>query len=328
MQIALTKTESKMSFSATYFPKKETMIDRRIKFRHIQCFVEIAQSGSFKRAAETLFLTQPAISKTLKELEDILGCNLMERSRAGVSLTTDGARFLQYAQMALASLQQGLQDLGNDKDTQTETLAIGALPSVTAKLLPAVSKRLSQDPHPFTLRILDGPHKFLLDKLVTGEIDMLLGRMGDHRDMVGLNFSLLYREKISFIVRKGHPLLKDASLEGLKDWPIIYPDRNAAIRPSVDRFMVERGISDLYRRVETVSGAFGRRYVAESDAIWIISDGVAASEVDAGRLERLPFDTDTTLGPIGIVTREDWDLSHPARIFRRALRETVEDLDL
>ena len=80
--------------------------------------------------------------------------------------------------------------------------------------------------------------------------------------------------------------------------------------------------------METVSGAFGRRYVAESDAIWIISDGVAASEVDAGRLERLPFDTDTTLGPIGIVTREDWDLSHPARIFRRALRDTVEDLGL
>ena len=66
------------------------MIDRRIKFRHIQCFVEIEQERSLKLAADKLNLTQPAISKTLKELEDIIGASLMTRNRAGIVLTKQG----------------------------------------------------------------------------------------------------------------------------------------------------------------------------------------------------------------------------------------------
>ena len=79
------------------------MIDRRIKFRHIQCFVEIVRQKSMKRAAERLYLTQPAISKTLKELEDILGAAMLTRSRAGVALTRQGEVFLHFAEMSLAS---------------------------------------------------------------------------------------------------------------------------------------------------------------------------------------------------------------------------------
>ena len=87
------------------------MIDRRIKFRHIQCFVEIARERSLKTAAEKLFLTQPAMSKTLKELEEIVGTTLMQRSRSGVDLTRPGEVFLHFARMSIASLQQGLDGI-------------------------------------------------------------------------------------------------------------------------------------------------------------------------------------------------------------------------
>ncbi|MEJ6710121.1 MAG: LysR family transcriptional regulator [Amylibacter sp.] len=69
-------------------------MDRRIKFRHLDAFSAIARASSFKTAAEQLSLTQPAISKTLKELEEILDVSVMERSRAGVSLTPEGEVFL------------------------------------------------------------------------------------------------------------------------------------------------------------------------------------------------------------------------------------------
>jgi LysR family pca operon transcriptional activator len=60
-------------------------MDRRIKFRHLDAFSAIARARSLKNAAEQLRLTQPAISRTLKELEDIVGVTLMERSRSGVN---------------------------------------------------------------------------------------------------------------------------------------------------------------------------------------------------------------------------------------------------
>lgn len=69
-------------------------MDRRIKFRHLNAFSTIARAGSLKRAAEQMNLTQPAISKALKELEEIIGVVLLARSRAGVQLTAEGEIFL------------------------------------------------------------------------------------------------------------------------------------------------------------------------------------------------------------------------------------------
>lgn len=299
------------------------MIDRRIKFRHIQCFVEIARAASFKKAAKKLSLTQPAISKTVKELEHILDSELMHRNRGGVILTPEGERFLQFAEMSLASLQQGMQGLKEDATAPDEALSIGALPSVAARLIPDVTRRLMENEPRFSLRIQDGPYRFLIDQLIAGDLDLVIGRMGDHRQMRGVTFTLLYRERVSFYVRAGHPLLEAPHLSLIQNWPIVFPSRGSAIRTSVDRFLIENGIGELPHRIETVSGAFGRVYVSDSDAIWIISDGVVTNEVARGTLVRLPFDTDTTLGPIGIMSREDWDMTAPARLFRRALRQSI-----
>ena len=115
------------------------MIDRRIKFRHIQCFVEIVRQKSMKRAAERLYLTQPAISKTLKELEEILGTSLMVRNRAGVSLTRQGEVFLHFAEMSVAALQQGLDGVDQIGRGGKVSLSVGALPSVAARLMPEVA---------------------------------------------------------------------------------------------------------------------------------------------------------------------------------------------
>ncbi|WP_031324563.1 LysR family transcriptional regulator, partial [Pseudomonas taiwanensis] len=72
-------------------------LDTRIKYRHLLCFLEIARQGSLARAADILAISQPAISKTLKELEDLLETRLFARSRQGVELTPAGTRFMRYA---------------------------------------------------------------------------------------------------------------------------------------------------------------------------------------------------------------------------------------
>jgi len=120
------------------------MIDRRIKIRHIQCFVEIVRQKSMKKAATKLYLTQPAISKTMKELEDILGTVLLLRSRAGVSLTKQGDVFLHFAEMSVAALQQGLEGVEQIERRGGTRLSIGALPSVAARLMPAAALEFAE----------------------------------------------------------------------------------------------------------------------------------------------------------------------------------------
>lgn len=304
------------------------MINRRIKFRHIQCFVEICAEKSLKRAAGKLFLTQPAISKTLKELESIVGASLLTRNRAGVALTRQGEVFLHFAQMSLASLQQGFSGIEQITSLGKTRLAVGALPSVAARLMPAVAVEFALLAPGSQLQIMDGPHGFLMDRLRVGALDLVIGRLGQPDTMQGVSFAQLYEEKIEFIVRAGHPLLAAPDLKRIGEWQVIYPPVGSAIRPAVERFLIARGIGDIPNRLETVSGAFGRVYTRRTDAVWIISAGVVANEIADGHLVPLPFDTNSTRGPVGLMRRPGATPTPQDQVFQIALGNVIGRMDL
>lgn len=303
-------------------------MDRRIKYRHIEAFVEIAREGSLKYAARKLFLTQPAISKTLKELEDILGTTLMHRNRGGVTLTKQGAVFLHFAQMSLASLQQGLNGLETADHALKERLNVGALPSVAATLMPEVVTEFSHLAPNGMLRVLDGPHDYLVDRLRLGALDLVIGRLGDPDTMQGLTFTQLYTEQVVFVVRAGHPLLASPDVQRIVDYPVISPPPAAAIAPTVERFLIAHGVGEFPNKIETVSGALGRAYTRHSDAVWIISGGVVANELADGLLVQLPFDTAMTRGPVGLTSRADGPDMRVQHVFRLAVQTVLDRNDL
>ncbi|MGA8049287.1 MAG: LysR family transcriptional regulator, partial [Burkholderiales bacterium] len=87
------------------------MLDGRIKLRHLQCFLAVAEQHSIQRAAERLAITQPAVSKTLRELEEILGVPLFRRGRKGAVPTAAAEVFLRHARASVSALQQGVDSL-------------------------------------------------------------------------------------------------------------------------------------------------------------------------------------------------------------------------
>lgn len=295
---------------------------RQIKSRHLSAFVEATRSGSLKTAAERLFLTQPAISKTLKDLEEIIGVQLLERGRGGVRLTREGEVFLPFAEQSLAALGHGLASLAGLSTGEAVPLRVGALPSVAGDFLPKAVNRF-HDLSPATpITVEDGRVAPLLEQLRAGELEFVLGRMGPRETMQGLSFTPLYSDNVIFVARKGHPLGKGCTLDDLADWLVLYPPPKAAIRPLVDRFMMSRGVARLPHRLETVSGPFGRTMVlGERRALWVISQGVVASDLAGGQMVRLPIDTSEMSGPIGIMARSEEDPTPQMRLFRQALAE-------
>lgn len=302
-------------------------MDRRIRIRHLQALTEIIRQGSMKRAAERLFLTQPAISRTLSELEDILGAELVIRGRAGVALTPQGEFFHGFALNSLSALEQGVTGLQAARQTMTE-LRVGALPSVAARLMPEAVAHLAELAPDIRLTIADGSHEHLTRLLKAGDLDLVIGRLGAPEMMQGLSFTQLYLEEVAIVARPDHPALSAEKLQELFEWPIIFPPPWAAIRPLVERFLIAEDIPFPTRRIETVSGAFGRAYVQESDAIWFISAGVVAREIEQGRLARLTIATDLTAGPVGLMIRAQNPENIEIRIFTRAVRQAVERLAL
>jgi len=297
-------------------------LDRRIRLRHIQAFAEIVRQGSLKRAAEVLYLTQPAISRTIAELEEIVGARLLGRSRRGVSLTPQGEFFHGHALNALGALTQGLAGIGGQADPGL-ALLVGALPSVSARLMPDVVAELQRVAPHLRLSIADGGHGHLTTLLRAGDLDVVIGRLGAPETMQGLSFTQLYLEDVAVVVRPGHPILDDPDLRRIAEFPVLYPPRTAAIHPLVERLLLSRGIAPPPRRIETVSGAFGRVHVRQSDAVWFISAGVVAREIADGRLVRLPLDTELTKGPVGLMTRASQPETSAQLLFRQAVMRVV-----
>ena len=84
---------------------QRSLADSRVKFRHLQCFLAVAQFGGVQKAAESLSITQPAVSKTVAELEEILGVRLFERGRHGAVPTREGQLFMPHASACVSALR-------------------------------------------------------------------------------------------------------------------------------------------------------------------------------------------------------------------------------
>lgn len=300
------------------------MLDRRIKLRHLQCFLEVARHGSMVRAADRLAVTQPAISKTIRELEDTLGADLFDRSAREVTLTRAGSVFLRYAGAGMTALMQGVDSLAQAGMGGETTIRVGVLPTVAARIVPHAVKRVRADSG-VVISLDTGSNATMLSQLRIGELDLVVGRLAQPDQLTGLSFTYLYSERVSFVVRAGHPLLgiPGFTLDRIRDYTVVYPIEGSIIRPYVERFLIANGVGALPDRIETVSNAFGRVFVRETDAVWIISHGVVAREIADGSLAELPLDTEDTLGSVGLTTRAGEPASPAIQMFVEAVREAA-----
>ena len=303
-----------------------SLLDPRIKLRHLLCFVEITRQGGVARAGAELGMTQPAVSKAVAELEAILGVRLFDRSRRALTLTSYGEMFLRFATAGLATLRQGADTIVEAR-AGSGFVAFGALPTVAAGVVPAALRRFAASSLACRTLVESGPSPYLLELLRTAAIGFVVGRMANPEAMDGLSFEHLYSEELAFVVRPGHPLAGVAELDprSMAGFEALMPPRRAIIRPAVDALLLAAGVGRFALEIETVSNSLGRSYALMSDAIWIISRGVVASDLAAGQLVRLPVDVSATLGPVGITTRSGADLSLPAQAMLEAVRQAAGD---
>jgi LysR family transcriptional regulator, pca operon transcriptional activator len=306
------------------------MVENRIKFRHLQTFLEVARQRSVGRAADVLHVSQPAVTKTIRELETALEVRLFEKDGRGIRITRYGEVFLRHAGASVAAIQQGIDSVSRAQASSGPPLRIGALPTVSARIMPNAIQLFLDEKTGSPVKIVTGENQVLLEQLRIGVLDLVVGRLAAPEQMVGLSFEHLYSEQVVFVVRRGHPLLEGKSFNfaRIRDYTILMPTRGSVIRPFAERFLLAHGIAELPVEVETVSDSFGRALLRRSDAIWIISEGVVAGDLEDGALAALPIDTSETRGSVGLTTRTDIPGSPAVEIVARTLRETVRELGL
>jgi len=302
-----------------------------IKFRHLTTLIEVARQKSIGKAAGVLHVSQPAVTKTIRELEAAVDAKLFEKDGRGIRITRYGEVFLRHAGASVAAVQRGFDSVARARGGDGgPPLRLGALPTVSARIMPNAIRLYISERTGSPIKIVTGENIVLLEQLRGGDLDLVVGRLAAPEQMGGLSFQHLYTEQVVFVVRRGHPLLAAKRFEfaRIREFPVLMPTRGSIIRPFAERFLISHGIPDIPVEIETVSDSFGRAFLPQSDAIWIISEGVIATDRAAGVLDLLPIDTTETRGSVGLTTRAEAPEFPALDILKRTIFETVAGLGL
>jgi LysR family transcriptional regulator, pca operon transcriptional activator len=279
----------------------------RVKFRHLQCFLAVTQLGSVQRAADSLSITQPAVSKTISELETILGVRLFERGRRGATPTREGRLFAPHASACVAALREGVDVLLRESGDVPGSVAIGVLPTVATALLPPALRQFRAHWPAVSVSVWTDSNTQLLERLKAGEIDFAVGRVSDPEGMHGLSFEQVYREPLAVVVRRAHPLTFEAPLmpSMLARFQIVVPPFGTLIRQSAESVLTAFGAHALASFVETLSVSLGRALALHNDAVWFVPAGAVGHDIALGLLVPLAMPFAGTDEPIGLIQRND-----------------------
>ncbi len=280
---------------------KRSIMHPGVKLRHVRAFLAIAAEGGLSVVARAQGITQPALSRTLAELEDLLGQPLFLRQGRRLVLTEGGKIFRRHSALASEALEAGAAAL---RPGTGGALRVGVLPTAATRVFPAVVLRFRTLRPEILLKVETGPHHHLIRLLREGGIDLMIGRLPDVSEMPGLSFEHLYEEDVVLVGRAGHPMAHLPVAQALAAVPLILPPANALIRRPVDDYLVSLGLTGVAPAVETVSLAVGRGICLASDALWFISRGVIAEELEHGLMQELPVGARFLSGAVGITRRQ------------------------
>ncbi|EDW5724350.1 LysR family transcriptional regulator [Salmonella enterica subsp. enterica serovar Hadar] len=304
--------------------EKNGLFSQRIRLRHLHTFVAVAQQGTLGRAAETLNLSQPALSKTLNELEQLTGTRLFERGRLGAQLTVPGEQFLTHAVKVLDALNTAGQALNRKEDASADVVRVGALPTAALGILPAAIGRFHQQQKSTSLQVATMNNTMLLAGLKSGEIDLGIGRMSDPELMGGLNYELLFLESLKLVVRPGHPLLQETiTLSRVMDWPVVVSPKGTVPRQNAEALLQSQGCKMPAGCIETLSASLSRQLTVDYDYVWFVPSGAVKEDLRQATLVSLPVPTQSAGEPIGILTRVDIPLSTGAQMLIAAIRKSM-----
>ncbi|EHC5125744.1 TPA: LysR family transcriptional regulator, partial [Salmonella enterica subsp. enterica] len=280
--------------------EKNGLFSQRIRLRHLHTFVAVAQQGTLGRAAETLNLSQPALSKTLNELEQLTGTRLFERGRLGAQLTVPGEQFLTHAVKVLDALNTAGQALNRKEDASADVVRVGALPTAALGILPAAIGRFHQQQKSTSLQVATMNNTMLLAGLKSGEIDLGIGRMSDPELMGGLNYELLFLESLKLVVRPGHPLLQETiTLSRVMEWPVVVSPKGTVPRQNAEALLQSQGCKMPAGCIETLSASLSRQLTVDYDYVWFVPSGAVKEDLRQATLVSLPVPTQSAGEPIG-----------------------------
>jgi LysR family transcriptional regulator, regulator for genes of the gallate degradation pathway len=305
--------------------------------RHLERFIDIVESGSLGKSARRLNISQPALTKTIHQLETRLGTRLLDRGPRGVTPTVMGDALYARAKIVAAELRSLADELDALRGGSQGRVAVGVTPGpgVLSRVMPAATTNIARTRPGLAINMISGAPDQLLPALRLGDLDFLITVIDDGIEMADLEQEPLFRDRIALVVRQGHPLAARA-IVGFADlarhrW-IMTAEASQVCR-QLDALARETGRCRADAEIASNSTLFVKSTLTQSDFIGFLphdaiqpEDGngqLVEIELDPAEMTRLPRSLDR---PIGIVYRQAVSLSPASRAMIGEIRAVCSRL--
>jgi len=288
-----------------------------IKSRHLQHLAAIGAHGSFVRAARSLNISQPALSLSVKRIEDITGAKLVDRGRSGAQLTEAGqllARRGTEINSAVSSAAEEIELLSHGIAGQ---LHIGGTPLSVNSIIPEVINRILSVTQDVAISVIEGLDEDLLDMLSSNALDAVISAPGIPVNSAVFDEVPLFSARTVLVVRPGHPLsrAKSVSLADLADNIWALPARGGAFSRQIEALLTANGIPYPQRAVHAASIHVLTQIVSQSDAVTLASEQVVRDDLQRGDLTGIPLTESAAPRQFSLQTRHNRDLSDLGKLF-------------
>jgi len=287
--------------------------------KQLQAFVTVAKKQNFALAAKQMYLSQPALSITIKKLEQEIGGKLFYRTTRNLELTPEGLSFLPVAQRLLNDWLEAFDDLHQLFSMQRGKLTVAAMPSFASSLLPALVASFHRRYSNIKFSILDRVMEQVIEAVASGRAE--LGFTFEADNMQGVEFYPLFDDRFIVILPQEHELNQASrvSWRQLCNEPFVAMEASSAIRHWCDHFSVEAGVN-LTHVAEASQLATVGQMVASGLGVSVVP-ALCQQQMLALGLSCQPL-ADTGLHKkVGIIKRKQMVLSTAASAFLHRVLE-------
>lgn len=282
-------------------------ICRHLTDAQVRCHIAIAQRGSAAEAAQHLDISQPAVHRAARQLEQTVGVTLYRRRVHSVSANPAGIELARRLSLALYEIGQAREDLANARGQLTGKVAVGVLPMLPPRLIARAIQRLLRIYPAAKVTIDEGSHARLLRELRFGTIDVMIGALREPRLTESITEHALFNDPYVVAVRKGHRLVgqKHISARDLAAFDWVVPQRNVPRRVAIDAILAQLTAQPPLV-VETSSMPMMLAMLVESDCLTLLARSQIHDAYTGSEIVALDVDTPEAIRTVGYTIRSDW----------------------
>jgi LysR family transcriptional regulator, regulator of abg operon len=301
-----------------------------MKLSQLRNFTAVVEAGAVRQAAKILNLSQSSVTKSIQQLEDDLGVELLHRSANGVAATEAGKALFARSKTIESELRHARNDVETIQGAGVGEIRVSASPSVATGLLPRAVVAFQRTHPRVSFHILEGVYPDMLPAIRTGDLDLAICLVPGRPRDDSLSFVSLVKDRLVPAVRVDHPVLgrrklRLADLSDL-DW-IIYRRSHTGLDVFEQTFIANR-LEPPKSTIECTSFACALALVENGDYVTLVPSQIFAARRNSPSIAPILLDAPMQPWQVAVISRARHELSAVCQAFLTELQKTAAKIDL